>query len=1278
MTYFTTGAQLQAAINDLPASKKGSFTAFDGFFYGEKYMAAYSGSLTPLEHFVQIGADRGYAPSATFDPAFYASAYSDLKGKGLNSADLLYHFLQYGLDEGRAPNATLAGFNATQYLANNTDVASAIAQAIAADPSAFGGSASNGALAHYVKFGQAENRTDVDTSAPGAGIKLTAGQDNVTGTAGNDIFTARIFDNQNTLQSGDAINGGAGNDTLVADIGSSQAFAITPELTSVETVKIRVQAEQRDSGDNNIAGVGIIDAERSVGVTHWESNNSRADLVVEDVRIAASQITKDITIAMVETDPGHVDFAVYFDQYSLRAQTNTSSTLTLQLMDTRSNAAGSAPLKDSPYEGFAFNLTAPGASTPKLVTVKSEKIDAAQTYQELVDAINEAIAAMPELSAFTAKLGGSFTVSDTLGSRQTGTEIVLTATDGSTVSAEGVGTGWIANGAVPPSSGLHTFISTAQSNTTDLVTSKIILDDVGRGSTGGDLVVGGLSVGDTSGSLGVQRFEIEVRDNSKLQTINSTNNTLREVTLKNGVTTSNSFAYQETVKDAGNLTVNGTVGEAGGINAPLPGSAAQHNVFGFSDVKLIDGSAMTGKLAFTAEITQASIAKYLNLKDVNASPAADNVNFVYNGGANDDTINVVADSQVLASRTLTGREDFKLNVNGGAGNDTITVDIGSVSNVENGEWRMDQFALKNVVIDGGAGNDTINAVGTGYFNIEAGAGNDTVYVDNTGAKAQWVVAAANTQVSNLQSAANAVVAPSFMYKGKVTVAFSAGAQAGLTAAVADALNNGFEATVDLDTAENYAVTQYHVNQAIKKAINSDPVLSKLLAAVDGPGTSLVITSLIDGSVVAGDLQISVKGTDLAALPASEQASVLESFKLFSGNSAATLADANAAETATAVAANAVTGVGATVIGTNDMGGAIAGSGSTAHNDSIINAGAGDDVVVLSTGAFSNNVVKFTGYDQGLTTIVNFNNDGSSADRLDFSSYLVNKSSASGSTLSQALIAPTLNADATVEANSITVLNLVANPAVAANNFANLTAEKFLAAINSTNTGTGDYANINAGTLNALNTYTASGPGTTLVGGIGKAVVLVHNEANDGQYKAFEVTFNGTAAGNTTADFSSVTLIGTFDLGETLVNPAAALLTNVQNAAEGGAGPVIPPPAGAVVVAPGAVNIAADPAVADVFSVDVAALLADVAGTNTQTTITGFDVAMDSLRIDLPLANAAITTLAQLDGQQGVSVQVDPFANLTLINFGNDANGGEVVTITLAGVIDPATVHLTVI
>ncbi|ABM40808.1 hypothetical protein Ajs_0558 [Acidovorax sp. JS42] len=171
MTYFTTGAQLQAALNALPNTKTGNFVAFDSFFYGQQYMADYQGTLSPIEHFVQIGAARGYKPNATFDPTYYKNAFADLKNTDFNAADLLYHFMQYGLDEGRTPNAALATFDGTAYLAANPDVAAYVNANLAQ----FGGSATNGALAHYVKFGAAEGRTAPGTSVSnGQTFTLTA------------------------------------------------------------------------------------------------------------------------------------------------------------------------------------------------------------------------------------------------------------------------------------------------------------------------------------------------------------------------------------------------------------------------------------------------------------------------------------------------------------------------------------------------------------------------------------------------------------------------------------------------------------------------------------------------------------------------------------------------------------------------------------------------------------------------------------------------------------------------------------------------------------------------------------------------------------------------------------------------------------------------------------------------------------------------------------------------------------------------------------------------
>lgn len=828
------------------------------------------------------------------------------------------------------------------------------------------------------------------TDSSSASVTLTTGADNLAGTTGNDVFEARILDNSNTLQSGDKINGGAGNDRLNADIGASQKFAITAETTGVETVAIRAQAEQNDSGDNNIAapGVGQIDAQRMVGVTQWESNNSRADVVIEDVRILDSQITKDITIAMVETDPGHVDFGVYFDQHSLRAQSNTSATLSLELMDTRSSAAGTGPLLNNPYNGFGFYLTAAGSTERKAIFVHSQAIDDAQTYVQLKDAIAAAVKAMPELANFTVELGGEFQVADTLGSIQIGRTITLTSNAGDSVSDVGPLAGWVANGILPPSSGLHTNMDTVASSATDLVTSKIILDDVGRGSTSGDLVVGGLSVGDTSSSQGVQRFEIEVRDNSKLETINSTNNTLREVTIKNGVTTSSSYAYGTTVKDAGNLTVNGVSGANGanvtnggtvdaqnGVNTPLPGSAAQtaHN-FGFSDVRLIDASAFKGQLAFSAEVTDASIAKYLNLTDIQALAKGDNIDFSYTGGLNNDSMFIHLDGTAAASRnTITaGREDFTFTANGGDGNDSITVQMVTGLTGVSEAWYANQKLNANVFVNGGAGDDTIKTPGAGDVIIDGGAGNDTVYADNTGAKAVYVFNTANQLVGpaiertqdDLKSDVNDLIN---LYKGKLSVGFM-----------------GLTATVDVDST-GYKTSDLQINQAIKNAINHDAVLSKLLVATDGPANTLVVTSLIDGLHASTDLSVTVSAPAAIALSTADVAAAAAAWALPVGTTAADLlAATDVSIAAFNLKGDYVSQFAQTPFALTD----IAGEASLSSSDNTITGGAGNDVIVLGTtvGAdsmlSSNDKVVF-GAGFGNDVIVNFTVTGFESDTLDF-------------------------------------------------------------------------------------------------------------------------------------------------------------------------------------------------------------------------------------------------------------------------------------------------------
>jgi len=568
-------------------------------------------------------------------------------------------------------------------------------------------------------------------------FNLTTGLDSLMGTVGDDSFIARIVDNANTAQSADVIDGGEGNDTLTADIGNSQAFAITLETNSVENFVVRTQANADDTNQNNMPGSVQIDAQRMDGTNRYELNDGRADLIIEDVRIEDAQITKDITVAMVQTDPGDVDFGVYFDQHSLRklGETTADDSLNLNLMSVKEFVDDiNKPVANNPFNKVAFELINAETGITETVALELLGMDTVETYVDLLGAVNDAInvflvgadAGHPLFNVTASITEDNFSVNSTFdGLVKLGDSITLTNSGVEEFSA----LSWTSAEKVQPPE--TEFFSSqtdgVQTTTGSLITSTIILDDVGRGSNGGDLVVGGLSTGDTSNSQGVEQFDIYVDRNSKLGTINSTNNTLREVYIVNEDNNADSDSTA-----TGNLTVDGN--NAGGNE--LPGDTAQDNAFGFSDVQVIDASAMVGEVHLTAELTNAVTAKYMDNVDVDGNQKVDNVangDFNYTLGTADDSFALTMSSANLETAGTTTREDFDLQINGGAGNDVLLTDIDSKSGISDSTaWYSNSQLNANLNINGGAGNDMIHTSGAGDFNINAGSGDDTVYTDNSG------------------------------------------------------------------------------------------------------------------------------------------------------------------------------------------------------------------------------------------------------------------------------------------------------------------------------------------------------------------------------------------------------------------------------------------------------------------------------------------------------------------------------------------------------------------
>lgn len=853
------------------------------------------GSTAAYAHFIAFGAAEDVAPNQYFNANEYyyakAAQYFEVKTATATQAAAVAkliqdagmnawtHYQRFGSTEGVNPSNA---FDANAYLTAKAAAmggdwtADSIAKAIA----------DNGmtVLEHYLIFaGTGEGEVPAGATYPVSGgvvvtepIYLTTGQDILSGTAENDTFYATIFDNQNTLQSGDRIDGGAGRDVLYADLGTSAAFAVTPEIKNVEVLKFRAQANAADNGSNNVANnaAARIDAERiqagDDGKLELWSQDSRADLVIEDVRVNSN----NVTIGMGNTDSGNVDMKVYFNNQYLKSEdATTTGTLNLQLIDTvgaltKAQGGHDNPLYDNPYTGFKFTLD--GKEYTVDFKAYNHNTDETPTYAELAAQIQAAINADATLSklGLTVTLDGTFDavvgIGDHKGTTVTGEKIVVTSSNG----ALSGGT-WLASNGLPETNSTSATMSSDQVNSCPLIKTNVALDNVGQvqwddahaaclpdesvfGSQAGDLVIGGMG---TRG--GVERFDVTVERGSWLSSMSSTNNTLRMVTVKNGDTGNDGV-------DAGNgmgqLFIGDTLQEGNAMTA-WQDAPRLLSTDGLTDVKTFDASAMGGTVNIGAQITSASYDKYL--KDVDGvedkNNSATNGDFSYKTGTGNDTVNMAVDGRVA------GDNDFRLNIETNAGNDLVNFSFNGFT----ANQLANQMALNNVSIATGAGDDIVKFWGDGAVKVDGGAGNDAIYVGQNinDVNAVWMMNGTGTVYNDLMTGAQSLnndvqsTLGSFGYSGavagetlQVTVTFK-----GITV----------KANIGQMDAADGSFTAEQVNAAIISAINNDATLSKLLAAKDGAGHSLLVESLIDGQMTGGDLTFdfaSVKADGTAGTP----------------------------------------------------------------------------------------------------------------------------------------------------------------------------------------------------------------------------------------------------------------------------------------------------------------------------------------------------------------------------------------------------------------------------
>ena len=678
-----------------------------------------------------------------------------------------------------------------------------------------------------------------ETPTTGEDYTLTVGQDDLTGTEYDDEFIANVSQNQlgyqaNTLGTGDMLDGQTGVDTLdaslteAAALGDNAEMAVQPITQSVENVKVEALYDQAEAGDSNV----YLNAKDMEDIDTISSSYSDANLVVQDFTTqqseGAARNTEEVTVRMDHTGnaDSHWDesnFEAYFDQDYLIAEEDPGvDQINYQVMNMDAVEQGFDPLDAVNVDRFEFEYQGEQIDLGDEIGSSAPKGDDITTYQDLVDGIESALAEVNLADKINVSLGNTFTVEHPdQGSDLVGTDIKLTAPGGGALEAE---ESWVA---INPSEEPLVIDDTIVRNSarveraddepgtpTQNLEIPIELDKVGRGSDGGELVVGGMSkTGDNewdagSGSKGIPTFNVSVEGNSEesssLSGLRSTNNTLEEVNI-----TTDESTYGED-EDPADLEIGNSNTEHFSEEHPLK----DVNTLDASDFK---GDLSVGTIDHPAVLTDEIEDKY------------ENPSFDYDLGQGNDDIYLWVDGELPAT------SDFYLDINGNSGDDDINM---AQYNTDGGSPTPSQFlnhsAQMNVEINGGGGADRIVGKHYGAYEINPGSGNDDVWVDempnNAEHEADWLLNATTDSPSGIIGSGNQTYN---IFNTSLQVEFQ-----GLTSDV-----------VQIDS-ENFTTSSSDINEAVKQAIQNDTQLSDLLEVEEVENEGLQITSVANGNLAA--------------------------------------------------------------------------------------------------------------------------------------------------------------------------------------------------------------------------------------------------------------------------------------------------------------------------------------------------------------------------------------------------------------------------------------------
>jgi len=600
--------------------------------------------------------------------------------------------------------------------------------------------------------------------------------DTLTGTAGNDTFTADNTDTD-TTSTADAVNGGAGTDTL--NVFSDGAAGAMPALTSVETVNVYDQ-----------------DAALDVSAASWSSvtelNLIRGDgaIITVGANVATISLT-DITVPATDTTTD--DIVVNF------AATRTSATLNLSGV----NGTAGDLLEDVEVNGAAIttaNVNVTGASS-----FDALDLDAATTIN-LNAAAAFTVTGLATTGTATLNISGAGAVN--VGTLDADINTVTSTATGALTAAIG------ANVDTVLTAGSGNDVITASTTDTIATTDALAVN----GGDGTDILVitEAADVSSTADGARYTNFEtVRVSESydgdfvagiTALQLTGATSQSYTDLTATQaaaiqvrGDETSATFALKTATGTSDTLTL--TMG-TGLTTSAATDIVTGMTVTGFETLNIIENGGATAaagadRTAIVAAFTGATLndinlsGRAVTLSNI-ATTVAVNVDgsaLTGNGATSGAQALTVAGSAVAGS-VITGsalRDSFTVGAegstyNGGAGNDAFSATValltadGSTDLVLNGDAGTDTLTLTNTTGNTITDNQFTNVHGFEALTLTNTGAADTSIT--TGAAFNAAFAAGVTITSGVIAAAQDITISAGLSTVATTVSIAATSQTG--------------------------------------------------------------------------------------------------------------------------------------------------------------------------------------------------------------------------------------------------------------------------------------------------------------------------------------------------------------------------------------------------------------------------------------------------------------------------------------------------------------------